>query len=49
MHLLNCLLGDQLSRLLFMPPAQPDVAQLRKLVAVRLDLFLRGTLQDTPA
>lgn len=49
MHLLNCLLGDQMSRLLFPPDTQPDVAQLRKLVAVRLDMFLRGTLQDAPA
>jgi AcrR family transcriptional regulator len=46
MHLLNCLLGDQMSRLLFLPQTQPDVAQLRKLVEVRLDLFLRATLQD---
>ena len=46
MHLLNCLLGDQMSRLLFLPKTQPDVAQLRKLVEVRLDLFLRATLQD---
>ena len=49
MHLLNCLMGDQLSPLLFMPPAPPDAAQLRQLVAARLDLFLRGTLQDTPS
>jgi hypothetical protein len=46
MHLLNCLLGDQMSRLLFLPQTQPDVAQLRKQVEVRLDLFLRATLQD---
>ena len=46
MHLLNCLLGDKMSRLLFLPKTQPDVAQLRKLVEVRLDLFLRATLQD---
>ena len=45
LHLLNCLLGDQMSRLLFPPPAQPDVAQLRLKVATGLDLFLRGTLR----
>lgn len=49
MHLLNCLLGDQMSRLLFLPQTQPDVAQLRKLVEVRLDLFLRATLQKPTA
>ncbi|MEG1326467.1 MAG: TetR family transcriptional regulator, partial [Janthinobacterium sp.] len=46
LHLLNCLLGDQMSRLLFPPPAQPDVAQLRAKVAVSLDLFLHGTLRQ---
>lgn len=49
MHLINCLLGDQMSRLLFLPQTQPDVAQLRKQVEVRLDLFLRATLQDPAA
>ena len=48
MHLLSCLMGDQMSRLLFAPTEQPSVAQLRKLVEARLDLFLRGTLQDAP-
>ena len=46
LHLLNCLLGDQMSRLLFPPQAQPDVAQLRAKVALSLDLFLRGTLRQ---
>ncbi|MNT00904.1 hypothetical protein D3C72_1353520 [compost metagenome] len=46
LHLLNCLLGDQMSRLLFPPQTQPDVAQLRAKVAVSLDLFLRGTLRQ---
>lgn len=49
MHLLNCLLDDQMSRLLFLPKTQPDVAQLRKLVEIRLDLFLRATLQHPAA
>ena len=49
MHLLNCLLGDQMSRLLFAPTEQPGVAQLRQLVEVRLDLFLHATLQHPPA
>lgn len=49
MHLLNCLMGDQMSRLLFLPQSQPDVAQLRKLVEQRLDLFLRATLKVPPA
>lgn len=44
-HLLNCLMGDQMSRLLFLPQSQPDVAQLRRLVEQRLDLFLRATLK----
>ncbi|MGK5024470.1 TetR/AcrR family transcriptional regulator [Janthinobacterium sp. RB2R34] len=48
-HLIDCLLGDQLSRLLFLPQTQPHVAQLRQLVEVRLDLFLRATLQHPPA
>jgi TetR/AcrR family transcriptional regulator, mexJK operon transcriptional repressor len=46
LHLLNCLLGDQMSRLLFPPQQQPDVAQLRAKVALSLDLFLRGTLRQ---
>ena len=46
LHLLNCLLGDQMSRLLFPPQQQPDVAQLRTKVALSLDLFLRGTLHQ---
>jgi len=45
MHLLNCLLDDQMSRLLFPPLTQPDTAQLRKLLDHRLDLFLRATLR----
>ena len=45
MHLLICLLGDQMSRLLFPPQAQPDVERLRARVALSLDLFLRGTLR----
>ena len=49
LHLLNCLLGDQMSRLLFPPQAQPDVAQLRAKVEVSLDLFLHGTLRAPPA
>ncbi|MBB5607895.1 MULTISPECIES: TetR/AcrR family transcriptional regulator [unclassified Janthinobacterium] len=44
-HLLNCLLDDQMSRLLFPPLTQPDPAQLRKLLDHRLDLFLRATLR----
>lgn len=45
MHLLNCLLDDQMSRLLFPPLTQPDTAHLRKLLDHRLDLFLRATLR----
>jgi TetR/AcrR family transcriptional repressor of mexJK operon len=46
LHLLNCLLEDQMSRLLFTPQTQADVVQLRAKVALSLDLFLRGTLRQ---
>lgn len=43
-HLINCLLGDQLSRLLFDAPP-PGEAARRDKVAQGLDLFFMGTLR----
>lgn len=48
-HLLNCLMGDQLSRLLFEPAAEPSEADNRAQVALGLDLFFRATLRQPPA
>jgi TetR/AcrR family transcriptional repressor of mexJK operon len=45
-HLLNCLIGDQLSRLLFEPPPQPSEAQRRQRLALGLELFFRSTLRQ---
>jgi len=42
-HLINCLIGDQLSRLLFEPAALSEEDK-RKKVELGLDLFLRSTL-----
>jgi TetR/AcrR family transcriptional regulator, mexJK operon transcriptional repressor len=43
-HLINCLIGDQLSRLLFEPGALSE-EEKRKKVELGLDLFLRSTLR----
>ena len=43
-HLLNCITGDQLQRLMFEPETQPTEAELRHKVALGLDLFFKGTL-----
>ena len=45
MHLLNCLIGDQLKRLMFDPATQPTEAELRDKVALGLELFFKGTLR----
>ena len=44
-HLLNCIVGDQLSRLLFGPETAPTEAELRQKVALGLDLFFKGALR----
>jgi TetR/AcrR family transcriptional repressor of mexJK operon len=44
MHLLNCIAGDQYSRLLFGPPAVSRAQVLRELEQ-RLDLFYRSVLK----
>lgn len=44
-HLINCLLGDQLTRLLFTPDAPPTPEEQRRRVAEGLDLFFRGVLR----
>jgi AcrR family transcriptional regulator len=45
-HLLNCILGDQLKRYLFaLPITPPDEAEVRQQVAYGLDLFLDGMLR----
>jgi AcrR family transcriptional regulator len=41
-HLLNCVLGDQLTRLLFEPDHAPTDAEIEARVAQGLDLFLHG-------
>ena len=43
-HLLNCISGDQYSRLIFGQPAQPRAQVLRELEQ-RLDLFYRSVLR----
>ena len=42
-HLLNCLAGDQMGRLLFPPEEAPSEAAMRAKAALGLDLFLHGT------
>jgi TetR/AcrR family transcriptional repressor of mexJK operon len=42
-HLLNCIMGDQLTRLLFPPEAALSEEAIRARVAQGLDLFLHGT------
>jgi TetR/AcrR family transcriptional repressor of mexJK operon len=44
-HLLNCVIGDFYTRMLFAPIAQPRVEVLGDLEK-RLDLFYRGVLRD---
>ncbi|MES2261927.1 MAG: TetR/AcrR family transcriptional regulator [Pseudomonadota bacterium] len=44
-HLLNCILGDQLSRYLIEPETPPSAEETRQQVAYGLDLFLHGTLR----
>ncbi len=43
LHLINCLMGDQLGRLLFEAEKEPSEADLRRNVAQGLDLFFEGT------
>ena len=43
-HLVNCIMGDQLRRYLFQEPAAP-ASDLRGQVELGLDLFLGGTLR----
>ena len=45
-HLLNCIMGDQMSRLLFPPATAPTEADMRAKVALGLDLFFHGTLRQ---
>lgn len=42
-HLLNCLMGDRMSRLLFAPEQEPTRAELQQKVAQGLQLFFNGT------
>ncbi|HAT29316.1 MAG TPA: TetR family transcriptional regulator [Janthinobacterium sp.] len=44
-HLLNCIMGDQLSRLLFPARTGPSEETIRNNVALGLDLFFKGTLR----
>jgi TetR/AcrR family transcriptional repressor of mexJK operon len=44
-HLVNCLLGDMMSRMLFPPDNPPTTDELRARVAEGLDLFLRSVLR----
>ncbi|NRR32986.1 TetR/AcrR family transcriptional regulator [Oxalobacteraceae bacterium] len=45
MHLLNCIMGDQLSRLLFEPEHPPTEEETRARVAKGLELFCHGVLR----
>lgn len=45
-HLINCLMGDQLSRFLRPLDQEPLEADLRTKVKLGLDLFFRGTLRQ---
>lgn len=42
-HLLNCIMGDQMSRLLFPPETAPTSEEIRAKVALGLELFFNGT------
>ena len=44
-HLINCLLGDHVSRMLFPQEYTPSNEQLREQAKQGLDLFLRGVLR----
>ena len=44
-HLVNCLLGDLMSRMLFPPEQPPSIDELRGRAAQGLDLFLRSALR----
>lgn len=44
-HLLNCIMGDQLSRMLFPAVREPSEAEMRATVALGLELFFNGTLR----
>lgn len=44
-HLLNCILGDQLTRFLFDPEAPPTEAETRQQLDYGINLFLRGALK----
>lgn len=44
-HLTNCLLGDQMARLLFPGERLPTTDELRQRAALGLDLFLRSVLR----
>ena len=43
-HLVNCLMGDTMSRMLFPPDHQPSSAEIRRDAAQGLDLFLRSVV-----
>jgi len=46
-HLMNCILGDQLRRYLYeVPPEELEGAALCRQLQLGLDLFLRGTLRE---
>ncbi len=44
-HLINCLVGDLMSRMLFPPDHSPTMDELRKQAAEGVDLFLRSVLR----
>ena len=44
-HLLNCIMGDQLTRLMVDRAEEPDQAELERTVKLGLELFFRGTLR----
>ncbi|MET3130433.1 TetR/AcrR family transcriptional repressor of mexJK operon [Oxalobacteraceae bacterium GrIS 1.11] len=44
-HLLNCVMGDQLSRMLFPPLEEANDDIIRNTVELGLDLFFKGTLR----
>ena len=45
LHFINCIMGDQISRFLFAPQQEPDLAEISAQVAQGLELFFKAVLR----